>query len=190
MTKAVSANVRAFLIDHELFGLFSLNNSWSCCDSVIKSYLTLCDPMDGSTPCFPVLQDLGVCSNSCPLSWWRHPAISYSVVPFSSCLQSFPASWSFPVNQLFASDDQSAGASVSASVLPMNIQGWFPLRLTGLISLLSKGLSRVFYNLKPPILPRSAFFRVHLSHLYMTPEGKCAEKLCWGRLTCTHWGLF
>ena len=77
----------------------------------------------------------GACSNSCPLSWWCHPTISSSVVPFSFCLQSFPASGSFPMSQLFASGGQSIGASVS--VLPMHIQGWFPLGWTGLISLLS-----------------------------------------------------
>ena len=86
----------------------------------------------------------GVCSNSCPLSQWRHPTISSSVTPFSSCLQFFPASRPFPMNQLFTSGSQSIGASASASVLPMNIQGWFPLGWTGLISLKSKGLSRVF----------------------------------------------
>ena len=86
----------------------------------------------------------GVYSNSCPLSWWCHPTISSSVRPFSSCTQSFPASGSFPMSQLIASDDQNIGASASPSVLPMNIQGWFPLGLTGLISLLSRGLSRVF----------------------------------------------
>ena len=85
-------------------------------------------------------------SNPCPLSWWCHPTISSSVVPFSSCLQSFPASGSFPINQFFSSDGQSIGASASASVLPMNIQGWFPLGLTDLISLQSKGLLRVFSN--------------------------------------------
>ena len=84
-----------------------------------------------------------VYSNSCPLSQWCHPIISSSVVPFSSCLQSFPASGSFLMSRLFASVGQSTGASVSASVLPMNIQGWFPLGLAGLISLQSKGLSRV-----------------------------------------------
>ena len=84
----------------------------------------------------------GAYSNSCPLSWWCHPAISSFVVPFSSCLQSFPASESSPMSQLFASGGQSSGASVS--VLPMNIQGWFPLGLTDFISFLSKGLSRVF----------------------------------------------
>ena len=83
-----------------------------------------------------------VCSNSCPLSWGCHPTISSSVVPFSSCFQSFPASGSFPMSHLFASGSQILGAS--ASVLPVNIQGWFPLGLTGLISLLSKGLLRVF----------------------------------------------
>ena len=82
------------------------------------------------------------CSNSCPLSRWCHPTISSSVIPFSSCLQSFPASGSFPMSWLFASGGQSIGAP--ASVLLMNIQDWFPLGLTGLISLQSKGLSRVF----------------------------------------------
>ena len=86
----------------------------------------------------------GVCSNSCPLSQWCHQAIPSSVAPFSSCPQSFPASGSFPMSWLFISGGQSIGASASASVLPMNIQGWFPLGLTGLISLLPKGFSRVF----------------------------------------------
>ena len=95
-------------------------------------------------PC-PLLS-LEVCSNSCPLSWWCHPTISSSASSFSFCLQSFPASASFPMSHLFTSDGQSIGASASASVLPMNIQGWHPLGLTGLISLLSKGLSRVFSN--------------------------------------------
>ena len=84
------------------------------------------------------------CSNSCPSSQWSHPTISSSVIPFSSCLQSLPASGSFPVSQFFSSGSQSIGAS--ASVLPMSIQDWFPLRLTGLISSQSKGLSKVFSN--------------------------------------------
>ena len=84
-----------------------------------------------------------VSSNSCPLSQWCHPTISSSVVPFSSCLQSLPASGSFPMSRLFTSGGQSIGVSASASGLPMNIQGWFPLGLASLISLLSKGLSRV-----------------------------------------------
>ena len=84
-----------------------------------------------------------VYSNSCPLSQWCHPTISSSVIPFSSCLQSFPASGSFPMSQFFTSGGQSVVVSASASVLPMNIQDWFPL---GWISLKSKGLSRVFSN--------------------------------------------
>ena len=88
----------------------------------------------------------GALSDSCPLSQWWHPTISSSVVPFSNCLQSFPASVSFPISQFFESGGQSIGASASASVLPMNIQDWFPLRWTGLISLQSKGLPRVFNN--------------------------------------------
>ena len=88
----------------------------------------------------------GVYSNSCPSSRWCHPTISSSVVPFSSHLQSFPASDSFPMTQLFASGGQSMGVSASLSVLPMNIQDWFTLGLTGWISLQSKGLSRVFSN--------------------------------------------
>ena len=86
------------------------------------------------------------CSNSCPSSRWCHPTISFSVIPFSSCLQSFPASRSFQMSQLFTLGGQSIGVSALASVLPMNIQDWFPLGLTGLISLLPKGLSRVFSN--------------------------------------------
>ena len=84
------------------------------------------------------------CSNSCPLSWWCHQTISSSVIAFSSCLHSFPASGSFLISRLFISGGQSIGASASASVLPINIQGWFPLGLTGWISSQSKGLSRVF----------------------------------------------
>ena len=88
----------------------------------------------------------GAYSNSCPSSQWYHPTISSSVIPFSSCLQSFPVSESFPVNQFFASDGQSTRVSASKSVPPTNIQGWFPLGWTGWISLQSKGLSRVFSN--------------------------------------------
>ena len=86
----------------------------------------------------------GVCSNSCPSSWWCHPTIPSSVVPFSSCLQSFPASGSYQMSHFFSSGGQSIGAS--ASVLPMNIQDWFPWGLTGWIFLQSKGLARVFCN--------------------------------------------
>ena len=88
----------------------------------------------------------GVYPNLCPLSQWWHPTISSSVVPFSSCPQSFPASGSFKMSQLFPSGGQSIGVSASASVLPMNTQDWSFLGWTGWISLLSKGLSRVFSN--------------------------------------------
>ena len=106
-----------------------------------------------------------VCSNSCPLSQWCHPTTSSSVLPFSSYLQSFPASRSFPMSQFFESAGQSIGAS--ASVLPMNIQGWFPIGMTGSISLLSKCLLQ-HHSLKASVLWCSAFFIVQLSHPYMT----------------------
>ena len=95
-------------------------------------------------PCFS--PSPRACSNSCPLSQWCHLTVSSSVIPFSSCLQSFPVSGSFLMSQLFASGSQSIRALASASILPMYIQDWFPLGLTGLISLQSKGLSRVFSN--------------------------------------------
>ena len=112
----------------------------------------------------------GVYSNSCPSSWWCHPTMSSSVVPFSSHLQSFPASGSFQMSQFFASDGQRIGASASASVLPVNIQDWFPLGLTGWISLQSKRLWSLLqhHSSKASILHHSAFFIVQLSHLYMT----------------------
>ena len=99
----------------------------------------------------------GVCSNPYPLSRWCHPTISPSVIPFSSCLQFFPASGSFPMSQLFTSGSQSSGELASASVLPMNIQDLFPLGWTGWISLQSKGLSRVFSN---TTLQKHQFFSV------------------------------
>ena len=98
--------------------------------------------------------------NSYPLSRWCHPTISSSVVPFSSCPQSFPASWSFPMSQLFASGGQSIGVSASISVLPMNTQDWFPSEWTGWISLQSKGLSRVFSN---TAVQKHQFFSAQLS---------------------------
>ena len=114
-----------------------------------------------------------VYSNSCPLSWWCHPTISFCVIPFSSHLQSFPASGSFPMSWFFASGDQSIGASASASVLPMNIQDWSPLGWTGWISLLSKGLSRVFSS---TTVQKHQFFCtqpslwLNSSHQYRTTE--------------------
>ena len=99
-------------------------------------------------------------SNSCPSSRWCHTAISHSVVPFSTRLQSFPASGSFPMSQFFSSGGQSIGASASASLLPMNIQDWFPIGLTAWISLQSKGLSKVFSN---TTVQRYQFFDTQLS---------------------------
>ena len=107
-------------------------------------------------------------SNSCPLSWWRHPTISSSVVPFSSCLQSFPASGSFPMSRLFAPGGQSIGASASTSVLPMNIQDWFPSGLTGLISLQTFKSLLQHHSSKASILWCSAFFMIQLLYPYMT----------------------
>ena len=131
--------------------------------SVAESCPTLCNPMDwlqharlscsSSTP--------GACSNPCPLSLWCHPTISSSVIPFSSCLQSFPASGSFPVSQFFKSGGQSIGVSASASVLPMNTKDWFPLGWTGWISLQSKELSRVFSN---TTVQKHQFFSTHFLH--------------------------
>ena len=149
--------------------------------SVAQSCPTLCDshglqhvrpPCPSPTP--------GVYSNSCPLCWWCHPTISFSVIPFSSCLQSFPASGFFPMSQFFTSGGQSIGAS--ASVVPMNIQEWFPLGWTGWISLQSKGLSRVFSN--PTVQKHQffgiVFFIVQLSHPYMT-TGKTIALTMWLR---------
>ena len=109
-------------------------------------------------PCpSPILR---VYSNSCPLSQWCHPTISSSVVTFSSHLQSFPESGSFPMRELFTSGGQNIGVSASASVLPKNIQDWSPLRWTGWISLQSKGLSRVFSN---TTVQKQQFFDTQLS---------------------------
>ena len=123
-----------------VWGVLSL--LFSCCvafDSLPPHGLQLARYSSPSLSC-------RVCTNSCPLSQCCHPTISSSVILFSSCLQSFPASGSFPMSQFFTSGGQTIGASALASVLPMYIQGWFPSGLTGLISLQSKGLSRVFSN--------------------------------------------
>ena len=112
--------------------------------------------------------------NSCPLSWWCHPTILSSVIPFSSCPQSFPALGSFQMSQLFVSGGQSTGVSTSTSVLPMNNQDWSPLGWTGWISLLSKGLSRVFSN---TTVQKHQFFGAQLSsqsnsHIHTWPLEK------------------
>ena len=116
----------------------------------------------------------GVYPNGCPSSWWWHPTISSSVVPFSSCPQSFPASGSFPMSQLFTWGGQSIGVSASASVLPINTQDWAPLGWTGWISLQSKGLSRVFSN---TTVQKHQFFSAQLSsqsnsHIHTWPLEK------------------
>ena len=128
--------------------------------SVAQSCLTLCDPINRSTLGLTGVlpgpsQTPGVYTNSCPSSWWRHPAISSSVVPFSSCPQSLPASGSFPMSQLFSWGGQSIGVSTSASVLPMNTRDWSPLRRTGWISLQSKGLS---WGVSNTIVQKHQFF--------------------------------
>ena len=140
--------------------------------SVMSDSLRPHEPQHARPPCpSPTPR---VYPNSCPLSWWCHPIISSSVIPFSSCLQSFPASGSFPMSQFFASDGQSIGVSASASVLPMNIQDWFPLELTGWISLQSKGLSRIFSN---TTVQKHQFFSTQLSsqsnsHIHTWPLEK------------------
>ena len=144
--------------------------------SVTQSCPTLCDPMNLSTPGLPVCLSPtpGVHSNSCPSSQWCHPAISSSLVPFSSCPQSLPASGSFPVSQLFAWGGQSIGVSALASVLSMNTQEWSPLGWTGWMSLQSKGLSGVFSN---TTVQKHQFFGSQLSsqfnsHIHTWPLEK------------------
>ena len=136
-------------------GLFAEDNSISVVVQSLSHVQILVTPWIAAYQASQSFTTPGVCSNSHPLSWWCHPTISSSVISFSSCLQSFPASGSFPRSQFFASDGQSIGASASASVLPMNIQGWFPFTLTGLISLQSKSLSRIFSN---STIPKHQFF--------------------------------
>ena len=141
-----------------------------CCCSVTVSCLTLRPQgLQRARPPCPSPSP-GVCSNLCPC----HPTISSSVVPFSSRLQSFPASGSFPMSHLFTSGGQGIGALASASVLPVNIQGWFPLGWTGLISLQSKGLSRVFAN---TTVQKHQFFGAQPflwsnSHIHILTTGK------------------
>ena len=139
-----------------------------CCFSITKLCLTLCNPMDCTTPGFPVLHYPPELVQT-HVHWVSDANLpSYPLLPFLSSPQPFTASGSFPVSQPFTSGGQTIEAK--PSVLPMNIQGWFPLGLTGLISLLSKGLSRVFSSTisKESILWCSAFFMVQLSHPYMT----------------------
>ena len=130
---------------HSLVGEW-INNLWyiqtiDYCCSITQLCPILHNPMEGSTTGLPVPHQL---PSWCPSHQWCHPTISSSVTLFAFCPQSFPASGSFPVRQVFASGDQNTGVLASAPVLLMRLQGWFPLRSTGLISLLSKGLSGVF----------------------------------------------
>ena len=131
---------------------------------------TLCNPMDCCTPCLPVLHHFPEIAQT-HVHWvMMHPTISSSVIHFS-CLQSFPASQSFLMSQLFAMGGQSTGASAAASECPMNIQDWFPLRLTGWISLQSRGLSKSLFqhrSSKASVLPNSVFFIVQHSHPLFT----------------------
>ena len=126
--------------------------------SVVSDSLQPREPQHTRPPCPSPTP--GVYPNSCPLSWWYHPTISSSVVPFSSCPQSFPGSESFQMSQFFTSGGQSVGASASISVPPMNTQDWSPLGWTGWISLQSKGLSRVFSN---TTVQKHQFFDAQLS---------------------------
>ena len=138
----------AFNLSHRqgIFQLVHLHLSSVPFSSVAQSCLTLCDPMNRTTPGLPVHHQLPEFTQTHVHRVRDAPAISSSVAPFSSYPQSFPASGSFPMSQFFASDGQSFGLSASASVLPMNMQDWFPLGWTGWSSLQSKGLSRVFSN--------------------------------------------
>ena len=140
---------------------FSPVQSLSCVRLFVTPWTVACQASLFITNSWSLLKLMsGVYSNSCPSSQWCHPTISSSLVPFSSRLQSFPASGAFPMSQFFTSGDQSIGVSASASVLPMNIQDWSPLGLTGLISLQFKGLARVFSN---TTVQKHPFFSTQLS---------------------------
>ena len=140
---------------------FFLNRSFSSVQFSSLSGVWLCWPheLQHTRPPFPSPTP-GVHPNPCPSTQWCHPAISSSVFPFSSCPQSFPASWSFQMSQLFTSGGQSIGVSASTSVLPMNTWDWSPLGWTGWISLQSKGLSRIFSN---TTVQKHQFFGAQLS---------------------------
>ena len=132
----------SFYLYHSL--IYSQFSSVLFSHSVLPDSLQPHGPQQARPPCPSPTP--GVYPNWCPLSWWCYPIISSSVIPFSSCLQSFPGSGSFQMSQLFTSGGQSIGVSASTSVLPKNIQDWSPLGWTGWISLQSRGLSRVFSN--------------------------------------------
>ena len=155
-----------------VYVIFDFFHSVQFCHSVMSDSLRPHESQHARPPCPSPTP--GVYSNSCPLSWRYHPAISSSVVPFSSCPQFLPASGSFPMSQLFAWGGQSIGVSASTSVLSMNTQDLSPLGWTGWISLQSKGLSRVFANTK---VQKHQFFNTQLSsqsnsHIHTWPLEK------------------
>ena len=159
-----------FKLDFEKYMVFSSIQF----SSVTQSCLTLCDPMNRSTPGLPVHHQLLGFTHSHPSSQWCHPAISSSVVPFSSCPQSLPASESFPMSQLFTWGGQSTGVLALAPFLPKKSHGWSPSEWTGWISLQSKALSRVFYN---TTVQKHQFFGTQLSsqsnsHIHTWPQEK------------------
>ena len=153
-----------------LYTLNHLSVQFSC--SVVSDSLRPRESQHARPPCPSPTP--GVYSNPCPPRWWCHPAISSSVVPFSSCPQSLPASGPFPMSQIFAWGGQNTRVSASASVLPVNTQDWSPLGWTGLVSLQAKGLSRVFSD---TTVQKHQFFGAQLSsqsnsHIYTWPLEK------------------
>ena len=136
-------NLKLYMIHIQFSSVAQFSSVQFSC-SVVSDSSRPNEPQHARHPCLSPTPR--VHPNPCPLTWWCHPTISSSVVPFSSCPQSFPASGSFQMSQLFASGGQSIGVSPSTWVLPMNTQDWFPLGLTGWISLQFKGLSRIFSN--------------------------------------------
>ena len=161
--KCKTENFQEFKIQHEtpFIKLLRSRSSFSSIQFSHSVVSTLCDPMNHSTPGLPVHHQLPEFTKTQrPLRWWCHPAISSSVVPFSSCPQSLPASRSFPMSQLYTWDGQTIEVSALGSVFPKNTQDWSPLQWTGWISLQSKGLSRVFSN---TALRKHQFFGAQLS---------------------------
>ena len=151
-------NPNVFIVQFQSLWVHSKSSSYQFSHSFVSNSLWLHGLQYARPPCpSPTPGDN---SNSCPSSWWCHPTISSSFIPFSSCPQSFPASGSSPRSQFFTSGGQSIGVSASASVPPMNIQRWSPLGWTGWVSLQSKGLSRVFSN---TTVQKHQFFSAQLS---------------------------
>ena len=166
------SNQDSMVVTRKYIGTASVTSSVQFSLSVVSDSLRPHEPQHARPPC--PSPTTGVYPNPCPLSQWYHATISFSVIPFSSHLQYFPESGSFPINQFFASAGKSNGASASASVLPMNTQDWSPLGWTGWISLQSKGLSGVFSN---TTVQKHQFFGAQLSspsnsHIHTWPLEK------------------